>query len=53
MCFEETLLTNEAQGLAHWGSSTLTGRGLIALTGAGQIYQISLKAGDEYVAHPR
>lgn len=42
-----------SKGLAHWGSSTLTGRGLVALSGSGQIYQVSLKAGEEYVAHPR
>jgi len=25
----------------------------VALAGAGQIYQITLKAGEQYVAHPR
>lgn len=38
--------------LAHWGNSKITGRGLVALAGQGQIYQITLKAGEEYVAHP-
>lgn len=38
--------------LAHWGNSEITGRGLVALAGPGQIYQITLKAGEEYVAHP-
>lgn len=41
------------QGLTHWGNTTIRGRGLVALAGAGQIYQITLKAGEQYVAHPR
>ena len=39
--------------LAHWGHTYVTGRGLIALAGGGQIYQVQLKAGENYVAHPR
>ncbi|KAH7395667.1 mitochondrial biogenesis AIM24-domain-containing protein [Cadophora sp. MPI-SDFR-AT-0126] len=39
-------------GLAHWGNSEITGRGLVALAGPGQIYQITLNTGEEYVAHP-
>lgn len=38
--------------LAHWGNSQITGRGLVALSGPGQVYQITLKPGEEYVAHP-
>ncbi|RPA98936.1 hypothetical protein L873DRAFT_1843986 [Choiromyces venosus 120613-1] len=38
--------------LAHWGNSKLTGRGLVALVGRGQIYQVTLKAGEEFVVHP-
>jgi hypothetical protein len=38
--------------LAHWGNSEITGRGLVALAGPGQIYQITLKPGEQYVAHP-
>lgn len=38
--------------IAHWGNSHVAGRGLLALVGKGQIYQISLKADEEYVAHP-
>lgn len=38
--------------LAHWGNSHLTGRGLIALAAPGQIYEIKLRPGEEYVAHP-
>jgi hypothetical protein len=38
--------------VAHWGNSHITGRGLVALAGPGQIYQITLRAGEEYVAYP-
>ncbi|KAI5842602.1 mitochondrial biogenesis AIM24-domain-containing protein [Morchella snyderi] len=38
--------------LAHWGNSKLTGRGLVALIGRGQIYQVTLKPGEEYTIHP-
>jgi uncharacterized protein (AIM24 family) len=38
--------------LAHWGSTHLTGRGLAALSAPGQIYQLSLAEGEEFVAHP-
>ncbi|KAI5466827.1 mitochondrial biogenesis AIM24-domain-containing protein [Mariannaea sp. PMI_226] len=38
--------------LAHWGSTHLTGRGLAALSAPGQIYQLTLKEGEEFVAHP-
>lgn len=36
----------------HWGNSEVTGRGLIALAGKGQIYSINLKEGEQYIAHP-
>ncbi|KAK2593739.1 Altered inheritance of mitochondria protein 24, mitochondrial [Conoideocrella luteorostrata] len=39
-------------GLAHWGSTHLTGRGLAALSAPGQIYQLTLDEGEEFVAHP-
>ncbi|KAF2273984.1 uncharacterized protein EI97DRAFT_479682 [Westerdykella ornata] len=39
-------------GMANWGNTHVTGRGLLALTGTGQIYQVRLKAGESYVAHP-
>jgi len=38
--------------ISHWGNSYVTGRGLLALIGRGQIYQISLKSGEEYIVHP-
>lgn len=43
---------NVKLGLAHWGNTYVTGRGLLALAGSGQIYQVQLKAGEGYVAHP-
>ncbi|PSN64213.1 hypothetical protein BS50DRAFT_636419 [Corynespora cassiicola Philippines] len=43
---------NVKLGLAHWGNTRVTGRGLLALAGNGQIYQVQLKAGESYVAHP-
>ncbi|KAF1940737.1 hypothetical protein EJ02DRAFT_445297 [Clathrospora elynae] len=43
---------NVKLGVAHWGNTYITGRGLIALAGSGQIYQIQVKAGESYVAHP-
>lgn len=41
------------KSIAHWGNSQVTGRGLLALVGKGQIYQVVLRTGEEYVAHPR
>jgi hypothetical protein len=43
---------NTGLSLAHWGNSMVTGRGLVALAGPGQVYQVTLKAGEEYVAYP-
>jgi hypothetical protein len=43
---------NTKMNLAHWGNSQITGRGLVALAGPGQIYQVTLRPGEEYVAHP-
>ncbi|KAL8797594.1 MAG: hypothetical protein Q9195_000411 [Heterodermia aff. obscurata] len=43
---------NRRMSLAHWGSSEVTGRGLLALTGRGSICQLVLKTGEDYVAHP-
>ena len=43
---------NRGMSLAHWGNSKITGRGLVALAGSGQVYQVTLKAGEEYVAYP-
>lgn len=41
------------QSMAHWGSSAITGRGLIALVGQGQVYSVELKQGEQYIVHPR
>ncbi|KAG7008997.1 altered inheritance of mitochondria protein 24 [Physcia stellaris] len=43
---------NRRMSLAHWGSSEVTGRGLLALTGRGSICQLVLKPGESYIAHP-
>lgn len=40
------------QNLAQWGQSQVTGRGLLALSGSGQIFSIELQPGERYVAHP-
>ena len=42
----------QSLSLAHWGSTHLTGRGLAALSAPGQIYQLTLSEGEEFVAHP-
>ena len=44
---------NVKLGLTNWGNTYITGRGLLALAGSGQIYQVQVKAGESYVAHPR
>ncbi|KAK8206894.1 Altered inheritance of mitochondria protein 24, mitochondrial [Zalaria obscura] len=43
---------NTQLSVAHWGNSRVTGRGLLCLSGQGQVYQVSLKTGEEYVVHP-
>ncbi|CAG8026379.1 unnamed protein product [Penicillium salamii] len=43
---------NANLSLSHWGSSEVTGRGLIALVGNGQLYSVELKEGEQYIAHP-
>lgn len=43
---------NTRMAFQNWGNTFLSGRGLVALVGKGQIYQISLKDGEEYVVHP-
>lgn len=43
---------NRNLSLAQWGSSQVTGRGLLALAGQGSISQVVLQAGESYVVHP-
>lgn len=43
---------NRNISLAHWGSSQVTGRGIVALAGQGSISQVVLQAGESYVVHP-
>ncbi|KAJ5259493.1 Altered inheritance of mitochondria protein 24 [Penicillium angulare] len=50
LSIKPTINTN--LGLAHWGSSEVTGRGLVALVGNGQVYSVELKDGEQYIAHP-
>jgi hypothetical protein len=38
--------------IAHWGSSRMTGRGLVAVAGPGKVYQVTLGPGEEYIAYP-
>ncbi|RKF55503.1 Altered inheritance of mitochondria protein 24, mitochondrial [Golovinomyces cichoracearum] len=42
---------NQGSGIAHRGNTKVMGRGLIALSGYGNIYRIRLKAGEEYIAN--
>ena len=39
-------------GIANWGSSFVTGRGLVALSAPGYIYPVTVAAGEELVVHP-
>jgi hypothetical protein len=43
---------NTRLSLAHWGNTHITGRGLVALAGPGQVYQVTVQKGEEFVAHP-
>ncbi|KAI9840706.1 MAG: Altered inheritance of mitochondria protein 24, mitochondrial [Thelocarpon superellum] len=43
---------NRKMSLAHWGNTEVGGRGLLALAGQGQVYQIGVKEGEEFVVHP-
>lgn len=38
--------------LAHWGTSNLTGRGLVALSATGHTFALDLAKGESYIAHP-
>jgi hypothetical protein len=43
---------NRRLSLAHWGTTTCTGRGLLALTGTGNIFSLDLAENESYIAHP-
>ncbi|EEH48811.2 hypothetical protein PABG_11955 [Paracoccidioides brasiliensis Pb03] len=43
---------NAQLSLMHWGNSEVTGRGLLALVGNGQLYSVELKAGEQFITHP-
>lgn len=38
--------------VAHWGTSTATGRGLLALSARGHVFALSIAKGESYIAHP-
>ncbi|KAF8476187.1 mitochondrial biogenesis AIM24-domain-containing protein [Kalaharituber pfeilii] len=38
--------------LSHWGNSQISGRGLVALVGKGQLFQVVLQDGEEFIVHP-
>lgn len=37
---------------SHWGTSTATGRGLVALSAKGHTFALDLAKGETYIAHP-
>ncbi|CCU77051.1 mitochondrial protein Fmp26 [Blumeria hordei DH14] len=39
-------------GFARWGNTKVTGRGLIAMTGSGTIFQVRLQVGEKFVVNP-
>lgn len=43
---------NTRFSLAYWGGSSVTGRGLLALAGQGQVYSVELAEGENYIVHP-
>jgi len=47
-----TPFLNRRLTLSHWGSSTCTGRGLLALCGRGNLFSITLSVNETYIAHP-
>ncbi|RMZ87541.1 hypothetical protein DV736_g5227, partial [Chaetothyriales sp. CBS 134916] len=47
-----TAKLNSSLTPSTWGNTVLTGRGLVCLSGQGQIYSVSLARGESWVAHP-
>ena len=43
---------NARFSLAYWGSSDVSGRGLLALAGQGQVYSVEIAEGETYTVHP-
>ncbi|KAL9624303.1 MAG: hypothetical protein Q9160_001550 [Pyrenula sp. 1 TL-2023] len=41
-----------AKTWSQWGQSQAIGRGLLALSGKGQIFSVELRPGERYIAHP-
>ncbi|KAK6509313.1 Altered inheritance of mitochondria protein 24, mitochondrial [Arthrobotrys musiformis] len=49
---QTTPIINRAMSPAQWSNSRISGRGLAALVGKGQVYQIVLADGEEMIIHP-
>ncbi|KAF3926488.1 hypothetical protein AA313_de0208239 [Arthrobotrys entomopaga] len=49
---QTTPIINRRMSPAHWSNSRISGRGLAALVGKGQVYQIILGDGEEMIIHP-
>lgn len=47
-----TPMVSPSLSVTSWGTSTVTGRGLLALVGSGQIFSLQLDPGETYIAHP-
>ncbi|EPS44618.1 hypothetical protein H072_1383 [Dactylellina haptotyla CBS 200.50] len=47
-----TPIINRRMSPAHWSNSRISGRGLAALVGKGQVYQVILGDGEEMIVHP-
>lgn len=43
---------NRRLALSYWGSTTATGRGLLALAGTGNLFSLDLSENETYIAHP-
>ncbi|KAF3196601.1 Altered inheritance of mitochondria protein 24, mitochondrial, partial [Orbilia oligospora] len=49
---QTTPIINRTMSPAQWSNSRISGRGLAALVGKGQVYQIILGDGEEMIIHP-
>ncbi|KAK6349893.1 Altered inheritance of mitochondria protein 24, mitochondrial [Orbilia brochopaga] len=49
---QTTPIVNRRMSPAHWSNTRLSGRGLAALVGKGQVYQVILGDGEKMILHP-
>ncbi|EWC45556.1 hypothetical protein DRE_05414 [Drechslerella stenobrocha 248] len=49
---QTTPIMNRRMSPAHWSNTRISGRGLAALVGKGQVYQVILGDGEKMVLHP-